>query len=95
MRVLGRATLDVGNVSSRVPLPIISSTVTALVTNLGPDPAFVVLGPSSVTAVVGKGKCVLAGASAAIDLGPNTHLAAVTSYNAFEARLNIALGREG
>jgi hypothetical protein len=67
---------------------------TALITNLGPGDAFVVLGNSDqVVATVDTGVAVLVDESLPLAIGPtNTHLAAITSEESTPAVLNIALG---
>jgi hypothetical protein len=67
---------------------------TALVTNLGPGTAFVVLGAdASVVASVETGVAVLPDESVPLAIGPtNTHLAAITEQSSTPAVLNIAVG---
>jgi hypothetical protein len=66
---------------------------TALVTNLGPGTAFVVLGTDdTVQATTSTGIAVLSGQSIPLAIGANTHLAGITEQQSTPAVLNIALG---
>jgi hypothetical protein len=78
--------LGATSASSRVAV----SGTTALVTNLGPSPVFLLLGSSSVVATVASGTALLPGASLPLTIGANTYLAAITQSG--NASLNIGLG---
>lgn len=89
----GIASLTAIATSQNVALPgTPSGPPTAVVTNLGPSPAFVALGTTNaVVATLSTGVAILPGTSLALTLGANTYLAAITSQSS-PAILNIAVG---
>jgi hypothetical protein len=86
----GYASLSASGTSQNVALP---AGTTALVTNLGTAPVFVLLGPTNAVSVTPQtGVAILPGASLALTTGANGFLAACTSQGGGLALLNIAVG---
>jgi hypothetical protein len=89
----GVAALSAGSASSRVLIPATGTPTAIMITNLGPNDAFVLLGSVSVVATVATGTAVRAGADPVLlSIGANTYLAAITQSAALNAALNITAG---
>lgn len=88
----GRMQLAVNTVSANVALPTTTPASTlALVTNLGPSPAFVTLGTTSaLVSTIATGVTILPNQSLFLGVGSNTYLAAITQNH--WASLTIDLG---
>lgn len=77
------------NVSTTQAIPGGAGTV-LLITNLGPSPAVVLLGGSTVAVTLGSGLVVLPNQSIALSLGANAYIAAQGAQGT--AILNLAQG---
>lgn len=85
----GGVDLSASSTSSNVAIPTAGTPVAVMVTNLGQQMAFVVLGASSVVATP-AGLPILPGTQVALTIGSNTNIAAVTL--AGQSTLNITAG---
>ena len=66
--------------SSNIAIPGGATGPTLLITNLGPQPAFVLLSTSNATVVTqATGIAVMAGQSLALTVGTNTRIAAIAN----------------
>lgn len=86
------ATVSATPVSAAFPLPGAGATV--LVSNIGPAPAFVLLGPVGALVVTPQtGLAVLPNSSVSLAVGSNTQLAAISAAGGNQAAvLNLAVG---
>jgi hypothetical protein len=82
--------ISVTSTSARTALPTTGSPTTALLTNLGPAPVFVLLGDNTAVVTIANGAVVMPGASLALTIGTATNIAAITLSGA--AGLNLAVG---
>jgi hypothetical protein len=85
----GRARLSVSSASVRAALSTTGTPTSVLVTNLGQEPAFVLLGSSAVVSTVTTGLTVLPGDSIFLAIGSNTDLAAVTQSGGTALTLDL------
>lgn len=82
--------IAVTTTSARTVIPTTGSPTTALLTNLGPAPVFVLLGDSTVVATANTGVAVMPGDKLALTIGTATNIAAITLNGV--AGLNLAVG---
>ena len=87
----GRSRLAASTTSTNVALSTTGTPGLALVTNLGPAPAFITLGTTNaIAATIATGVTVLPNSQFFLGIGSNTYLAAVTQNQ--WASLTIDLG---
>lgn len=82
--------IAVTTTSARTVIPTTGTPTTALLTNLGPAPVFVLLGDNTVVVTINTGAVVMPGDKLALTIGTATNIAAITLNGA--SGLNLAVG---
>jgi hypothetical protein len=76
--------------SARTVIPATGTPTTALLTNLGPAPVFVLMGDNTVVATSATGAVIMPGKQLPLTIGTATNVAAITLSGV--AGLNLAVG---